>query len=159
MNSLLTSRPFATASSVARVPSFDILLTPDGTIAATSPAWIVAFAQRIQELLTLPDGWDGEHSKALSVTCVMEALEFLFAALSHDTLAPHVVPTSEGGLQLEWHTRGIDLEVTFLPNSRASFLFSSEQAPDFEGSLNDHAAFVSSTLKTLRSSNVPSERR
>jgi len=154
MNNILTSKPFATPASNSRAPSFDIILTPDGTINATSPAWIVAFTRRIENLLKLQDGWDGVGSKRPQLNCVIEALEFLFGSLSHDTLPPQVVPTSEGGIQLEWHTKGIDLEITFSPGLRASFLFSSNSGPDFEGSVNDHTGFVSATLRVLRSTNA-----
>ncbi len=33
------------------------------------------------------------------------------ATMTSETPRPSVVPTSHGGIQLEWHTRGIDLEV------------------------------------------------
>jgi hypothetical protein len=154
MSQLLTSvpsGPFIEQGTSARSASFDIILTPDGAISATSPAWVVAFARKVEQILKLQDGWDGEGSKAPNLNSVIEALEFLFSALSHDTLAPQVVPTSDGGLQLEWHAKGIDLEVTFSPDRRASFLVSTPQSPDIEGSVNEHATFMSSILKVLRS--------
>jgi hypothetical protein len=159
MNNLLTYHSLDTGRQLSRTPSFDILLTPDSTITATSPAWIVAFTKRVEEILSLPPNWDGEDARAIDVSCVIEALDFLFSALSHDTPAPQVVPTAEGGLQLEWHTKGLDLEVTFLPATRASFFFACTNSPDFEGDVNDHVMFVSSTLRTLRSLNDRSPSR
>ena len=151
MSQLLTSRPYSDQNSPIRAASFDIILTPDGTISATSPAWVVEFTKKIDQILRLGDGWDGEGSKSPSLNSVMEALEFLFSSLSHDTLAPQVIPTSEGGLQLEWHTKGIDLEITFSPDRRASFLYSRPLSPDLEGSVNENSGFIASILRTLRS--------
>jgi hypothetical protein len=149
-NSLLTNNLPRTLGETPRMSSFDIILTPDSTITATSPAWIVAFTKRIQTLLDLPANWDGDGAESLSLSCVIEALEFLFSIMSHDLLAPQVVPTSEGGLQLEWHTGGIDIEVTFTPRGRANFFLSHGSSPDLEGEVADHAIFLSTTLRTLR---------
>jgi hypothetical protein len=54
---------------------------------------------------------------------VAQALELVFKTLRDDSPAPSVVPTSSGGLQLEWHTGGIDLEVEFVSTSRIWGLF------------------------------------
>lgn len=48
------------------------------------------------------------------------AITVLRDAMTADTIPPAVVPTADGGLQLEWHTKGVDLEVYVDANGHVS---------------------------------------
>lgn len=57
----------------------------------------------------LPHGWDSYGGEPTTQAAAVAALRFLDALRT----APAVVPCSDGGLQLEWHTAGYDIEVAF----------------------------------------------
>ena len=67
-----------------------------------------------------------------------ELLYSVFAALKvaahEETPAPQVV-TVAGGLQLEWHTNGIDLELEFEPRGRVLLVFEEDHltGDEFDG--------------------------
>ncbi len=52
-----------------------------------------------------------------------------------NTIAPTVVPTVHGGIQLEWHTRGIDLEIEVSPEGRCD-VYCQEDNTEWEDDLN-----------------------
>ena len=63
------------------------------------------------ELLELPGGWNSYKSSPIRKENVTFAVELLAHLMRVDTPAPNVVPKVRGGVQLEWHTRGVNLEI------------------------------------------------
>lgn len=79
-----------------------------------SPApWIAEVATRFAELLALPHNWDGHGGESTAPETVEAAGRFLTTVMASSTSAPTIVPTSSGGLQLEWHRGGFDVELLF----------------------------------------------
>ncbi|HEY3241769.1 MAG TPA: hypothetical protein VGM03_00330 [Phycisphaerae bacterium] len=68
----------------------------------------------------------------------------MVAVLPDDAPAPAVVPTSRGGLQLEWHTRGIDLEIEFeTPHRLRGYFHDHQTHTSWEKDLSaDHSALL-----------------
>jgi hypothetical protein len=64
----------------------------------------------MSKLLNLSENWDSYGARRISPAATEFALQLLSQTVQVDTPVPSVVPTSRGGVQLEWHTRGIDLE-------------------------------------------------
>ena len=60
-------------------------------------------------------------------------LSLLAHALDSRVPPPTVVPTSEGGIQVEWHRNGVDLEIESAPSGQVEFFFAS-QSEEYEGS-------------------------
>jgi len=85
--------------------------------------WVEPTVQSLKKLLDLPPDWDSYGGSPIDPTCVYAALILVSGILPDNAPAPSVVPTSRGGLQLEWHTRGVDLEVEFLSSTRVCGLF------------------------------------
>ena len=75
------------------------------------PAWLVPTVEILCELLSLQENWDSYGAPPVASRNVQTALEVLSDIMRDDTPMPQVIPTSRGGVQLEWHTRGIDLEI------------------------------------------------
>jgi hypothetical protein len=75
---------------------------------------------RIKAIGELGPGWDGAGGLPVSDAALQMALGVLSETMSSDSVAPEVVPTSDGGLQLEWHFAGVDLEVYVEPDGRIS---------------------------------------
>jgi hypothetical protein len=77
------------------------------------PAWFDPLVQGFVDLLTLPTNWDSYGGRSVEPNLVQEAMNLMNSHLAPSSPAPHAVPLSSGGLQLEWHRKGIDLEIVF----------------------------------------------
>ena len=73
-----------------------------------------AALRRAVHLLALPENWDSYGAPKITSSAVDAALR-LRAALATE---PAMVPTSKGGVQLEWHDRGFDVELELLPDGQ-----------------------------------------
>jgi hypothetical protein len=65
-----------------------------------------------QQLRALEPGWDSYKGKPITeaaITAVENALK-CFQEM------PHIVPCGDGGIQIEWHNHGVDIEIQFSPN-------------------------------------------
>lgn len=76
-----------------------------------SPDWLVPACDRIVDLVELSPGWDGHDGKPVDFDVAAFAIQFLLETLEPEGPGPVIVPLSYGGLQLEWHEQGIDLEI------------------------------------------------
>ena len=122
----------------------------DSTVAATSAEWNVpdrqapatAFsssaspwsdlvADRLVQLLRLPAGWDGHNARPISRTLVDYACHLLPRLVRPGVPAPFVAPLATGGLQLEWHRNGWDLEIEIEAPGRL-YVYVREVATDQE---------------------------
>lgn len=86
-------------------------------------AWLSPTIEQVNKLLRLPENWDLDGASRVDPRAAIAALELLGATARPDTPAPSIVPTDEGGVQLEWHMRGIDLEVEVTPTGRVQGFF------------------------------------
>jgi hypothetical protein len=73
--------------------------------------WQIEVQTRILELLKLPKGWDSYGAPPVGWDAGMFALSVLQDVMRNRTPVPQVVPSAAGGVQLEWHQKGIDLEL------------------------------------------------
>lgn len=66
---------------------------------------------RIYELLSLEIGWDGYRAHKIDPKDV-EATQFLLSLLPPEWRdSAQIVPTTEGGVMVEWHREGRDIEL------------------------------------------------
>jgi hypothetical protein len=79
------------------------------------PDWAKSTVDEFFRLLDLRPNWDSYGAPAIHATSVETAMSLLLEVMHDDTEPPTVIPTSSGGVQLEWHARGIDLEVEVGP--------------------------------------------
>ena len=87
------------------------------------PDPIVNVIRQASELVQLPPGWNSYGAKPIANEAVKAAIAFLVEAIPAipNVVAPAVVPTVRGGLQLEWHRQGVDLEIEFGPDATGSW--------------------------------------
>lgn len=116
--------------AAALLSEADVLRFPEGPTTslsiqeAESPTWVKEFADRLNELLELPADWDSYGALPVRVEAAKGAFELLVEHLSDpSTPAPQVVPTCHGGVQVEWHQAGIDLELEIMSASRVGVFF------------------------------------
>lgn len=109
----ISSRPFAVGFGRNCRLAFDEI----------PPRWLRPAISQIASLGDLPRNWDSYDACPIAPQSALSAISFLILAVHIDMPLPSVVPTSGGGVQLEWHCNSIDLEIEFNPSSqvRGSF--------------------------------------
>jgi len=70
--------------------------------------------EKLVELSLLEKNWDSYGGKPMTRLALQQAELLLRCFAAIDAVEPFVIPTSGGGIQLEWHTGGYDLEMEIL---------------------------------------------
>jgi hypothetical protein len=85
----------------------------------------------LAELRRLPAGWDGHGGNPISRTVVDYACALLPRLVRPGVPPPFIAPIPSGGLQLEWHRNGWDLEIEISGPGRV-YAYARELATDQE---------------------------
>ena len=85
--------------------------------------WVKPTLEALDSKLQLTPNWDSHGALPIDRRRVLDAIDVLFRTMSSDTEAPWVVPTTDGGIQLEWHREDEDLEVEIGGGEGASIYF------------------------------------
>jgi hypothetical protein len=93
------------------------------TIDGAEPPWLRSTARALASLLNLKPGWNSYAAPQIDRAAVIKALQLLDQTMPDLAPPPSVVPSSRGGVQLEWHTHGIELEVLILSSGEFSVYF------------------------------------
>jgi hypothetical protein len=97
--------------------------------------WWDAVVEQLQDLVSLEVGWDGYQGEPVSFENATFVLRVLEAICSDDTPTPHIVPGSDGDLQIEWHTQIAEIELHILaPNNVHAWISTAETGPEGEES-------------------------
>lgn len=114
------------------------------------PTWLRPTAQTVIELLDLPENWDSYGARPINREIVLFALQLLCETMPTDTPAPTVIPTNRGGVQFEWHTRGIDLEIEIQSPERIYVSYEDQQSGnEWEAELTSDLTRLSDALLEL----------
>ena len=116
------------------------------------PTWFRPSLTALVDLLNLPPGWNSHSAKPIKPENVAAAVQLLGALLGSDMPPPTVVPRVKGNIQLEWHTKRIDIEVYIDSPNRVHVL--AEDVSDgevAEGSLAGREGELKNWLKRLSS--------
>lgn len=87
------------------------------------PAWLMPTVQSFLYLLQLPRNWDGYGAMEIQEQIAQKALTVLVEVMENDAPAPSVVPLDDGGIQVEWHRRGRNLEIEFPAGEAPGFYY------------------------------------
>jgi hypothetical protein len=74
------------------------------------PEWTRSVTERVKYLRSLRRGWDGYASVPIQEDILSFALSMLDSAMQSETPPPFIAPVSGGGVQIEWHEGGLDIE-------------------------------------------------
>jgi hypothetical protein len=108
------------------------------TIWQLGPAvWEKELLPNIVMLADLKQGWDSYNAPAIRSDALVFALKLLQNIMQPGTPIPQVVPSSIGGVQLEWHERGIDLELHVTGPLEAELWYQDLARPDAEAISED----------------------
>jgi hypothetical protein len=73
--------------------------------------WQEEIVRQLVKFAKMPQGWDSYDAPPIRRDAGLFALEILHSIMRPRTPVPQIVPSSVGGVQLEWHQHGIDLEL------------------------------------------------
>lgn len=74
-------------------------------------SWLPSVLRRMEALLSLPDDWDRYGASRVQPVNAQRAFVLLSRIMLPATPPPALVPTGNGGIQLEWHRAGLDVEI------------------------------------------------
>jgi hypothetical protein len=102
------------------------------------------------DLLNLPAGWNSYGARPITPQNAVEAIRLLARFVGPDTPPPAVVPRVRGGIQLEWHTESIDVEVYIdSPGNVSFFVDQVESGETFDGPLAGHEAVLKAWVQRI----------
>jgi hypothetical protein len=84
--------------------------------------WLPERLARLEEIANLDENWDSYHAlpPAEAAISTTRALVQMLSAWHtvNPQFAPQFCPTVDGGVQIEWHEQGYNLEITIEPDGR-----------------------------------------
>jgi hypothetical protein len=141
--------------------SVDFIETGDGrnlqfSLPSTElPNWFVPAVQQIARLVSLPFDWDREGSPCVQTQSIESAINTLYSVMSPYSAPPQWTPTRGGGVQLDWHENGVDLEVEFPSAGGEAYAVFSDRLgveADWDGSVSLHSESIRGLLSGRLSS-------
>jgi len=76
--------------------------------------WMADLQERLDEITSLPRGWDGYDGRPVSFNAALFAANLIERLFVAGVPSPDVVPGSDGTLQIEWHRNQYDIEIDVL---------------------------------------------
>ena len=141
---VLSDRDVERGSGPGTLPDSGLLVHPrpktfrinDIEIEAELSEWVQPTLEALNSKLQLAPNWDSHGALPIDEQRVDDTIKVLIETMSGNTEAPWVVPTTDGGIQLEWHREGEDLEVEISGTRTASIYFHNANTGDeWEGPL------------------------
>ncbi len=74
-------------------------------------AAMVETIERLYSLTELQAGWNSYGARPIRLDVIRHVTRWIPRLIQPTTPGPAVVPRVNGGLQLEWHRKGVDLEI------------------------------------------------
>ena len=108
------------------------------------PKWYRSVANNIYSIMSLNDNWDSYGADSISYSVAKATDDLLINIMQQETPPPQVVPSANGGIQLEWHDFGIDFEILVTSMSHAFVTFE-----DIDGGETEWEGVVNYDLSKL----------
>ena len=109
----------AATSSLSSLSSLDSLTSANSlqhrvVVATPTSLRMRNLASRFNEVVSLPEGWDGYTGVPVSFATAQFAAQMVERLCVSDVPTPSVIPGTDGSVQVEWHTGGYDVELDVL---------------------------------------------
>ena len=97
------------------------------------PWWWRPAVERLRHLVGLLPDWDSYGSPPVDRQKAHLTLGILSVLMGPDTPLPSMVPTRTGGVQIEWHRAGLDLEIEAISPNRVEYYVCTPDGQEREG--------------------------
>ena len=87
-----------------------------------SAPWFQAVLRKAPSLLSLEKNWNSHGSPPIDLSTMSTGLTLLWSLSSPSTAIPEVFPTASGGIQFEWSSSSLTIELHIDPSGEA-YLF------------------------------------
>jgi len=87
------------------------------------PSWVAPTISGFIRIHMLPDNWDSYSASRIDRDLIKQALLVIEQIMDFNSPPPSVVPLGSGGLQLEWHRKQQDLEISFTTEDPSGFFY------------------------------------
>jgi hypothetical protein len=114
-----------------------------------SPDWVADAQATLLDMLELERGWDGERASPLTWPSALDAMSFLRRVMKPGVSLPSFVPLPSGGIQLEWHEGGLDIEARFSSSEYWVYIADLRRDTEWEGSQSEGIARLLSIARRL----------
>lgn len=112
--------------------------------------WFREAVAQVEELTTLAGDWNTYGAAPVDATAATQAVRFLVDNAYAELARPAIVPLSEGGIQIEWHRGGIDLEISFSDAEPGVYFEDVTTGESEEAPLSRARSYVLSNLERLK---------
>ena len=119
-------------------------------LAQEPSAWFADALRQIRTLTTLPRDWDTYGAEPINALVVADVVNFLVKVAVPGIAQPSIVPLADGGLQIEWHRGGLDVEVTFSEDEPGLFVLNHDTGEESERPLSEASVEVMRMFDALR---------
>jgi hypothetical protein len=92
------------------------------------PPWSCEAIKQVSHLGDLEANWDSFGGRPIDPHCAMAAIRLILSFLGPEIPPPAVIPTNRGGIQFEWHCRGVDFEIAIQSPSRYAVSFEDQES-------------------------------
>jgi hypothetical protein len=111
--------------------------------------WYEAALEEISHLTALAVGWNGYDAREVQADHAINAAQFLAKVAFPGIAPPAIAPLSDGGVQLEWHRGGLDIEVVFSDDEPGVFV-ADREGDEYELPLADAVSAISAYWPRLQ---------
>jgi hypothetical protein len=103
--------------------------------------WLRRAVGKIEEIAALDDNWDGHGSRKVSETAITGAYYLVsildqYHSAGYQLPPTYIVPSRDGGIQVEWNTPTKHLEIEALSLGGGEFLATGDDGFDLEGKID-----------------------
>ena len=122
------------------------------------PTWMKATLKQLEEISTLERNWDSYGAPVIAPSRIAQAYNVVQSVMHDCAPPPILLPTSDGGIQIEWHTHGVDLEISLVSDADLDISFEDlrEEFPSFEGVLISDVTQLVQYVRVLAERNLGS---
>ncbi len=98
--------------------------------------WLTRIVERLSYLCELEPGRDGDQALPIRQELALRVRDFLSSPSMAVIIEPDVVPTQDGGMQIEWHTEDLDVVLAVeRDEAPAGYIFDHLAQAEAEGPL------------------------
>ncbi len=124
----------------------------DARLDAPQP-WLRGFSSELVALVNLAENWDSYGGHPVDPDVARFAYRLIGELLGPAQPLPALIPTSQGGLSLEWHAIDFDVQVNIPPEDDVE-VFYRDHGDEWEGDLLDAIPALDRLLATRNPSGL-----